>query len=166
MSARLRSWSLPQKLAQLASVGPEAGMRADVAVQPFGCERRLDDRTDSPRGGSENKDAVGEEQRLVDAMGDEHDGRAGSRPNLEEVLLQLLAGLRVEGAERLVHENQDRLAHQRPGDADPLLHAAGQLVREMLGECGKADELDEMPGKLAALVRRDAVEFEREFDVS
>src|SRR5262249_45978686 len=110
MSTQARSWSLPQKLAQLASACPEAGMRAYVVVEPFGGERRLDDRTDPPRRGGEYKDAVGEEESLVDAVGDEHDGCAGLRPDLEEILLQLLAGLRIERAERLVHEDQDRLA--------------------------------------------------------
>jgi len=35
----------------------------------------------------------------------------------------------IEGAERLVHQQQARIVDQAPGDADALLHAAGQLDR-------------------------------------
>ena len=43
------------------------------------------------------------------------------------------AGLRVEGAERLVHEDDPRLEDQRAGDGHPLPHAAGKLVRVLVG---------------------------------
>ena len=49
-------------------------------------------------------------------------------------LLQPLAGDRVEGAERLVHEQHRRVGRERPGDADPLLLAAGELARVAVGE--------------------------------
>ena len=98
--------------------------------------------------------------------GDEHHGGAGLRPDFQEILLQLLARLRVERAERLVHEDEDRLAHQRPRDADALLHAAGEFMRIVVRDIAESDETDEMPRKLAPLRHRDAVELERELDIA
>ena len=91
---------------------------------------------------------------------------ARSRPDREKVLLQLLARLRVERAEGLVHEDENGLSHQRARDAHPLLHATGQFVRIVLGEGGKPDQLDEVPRQIAALAGADAVDLEREFDVA
>ena len=56
-----------------------------------------------------HRDAVAEHDRLVDRMGDEHHGLAlvGPLHELQQLLLQDLAGLRVERGERLVHQ-QDR----------------------------------------------------------
>ena len=90
----------------------------------------------------------------------------GARPDREKILLQLLARLRIERAERLVHEDENGLAHQRARDADALLHAAGQLMRIVLGESGKPDQLDEVARELAALAGADAVDLERELDVA
>ena len=39
----------------------------------------------------------------------------------------MLAQLLVEGAERLVHQHQGGLEHERAGERDPLLLPAGQL---------------------------------------
>ena len=44
-------------------------------------------------------------------------------------------------AGRLVGEQQRRLAHQRPGDGDPLLLPAGKLVRPVAGPVRHADAL-------------------------
>ena len=48
-------------------------------------------------------------------------------------VLRLGADDGIEGAERLVHEEQLRFRRQRPRHADPLLLAAGELVREFAG---------------------------------
>src|SRR6478735_5277531 len=117
-------------------------------------------------GGVEDEDAVGEDERLVDAVGDENDSRTGARPYCQEILLQLLTCLRVERAEWLIHEDENGLAHQRARDADPLLHAAGQFVRKVLGKGGKPHQLDEMPRHIAALGRAYAIDLERKLDVA
>ena len=78
-------------------------------------------------------------------MGDEHDGLAELGLQPEELVLQLGAHDRVDRAERLVHQHHRRVGGQRPGDADPLLLAAGQLRRVALGERWPADR----PGRAA-----------------
>ena len=52
------------------------------------------------------------------------------------------ARLRVERAERLVHQQDARLLGKRAHDRDALLHAARKLVRIGVGEFLEADELE------------------------
>ncbi len=48
--------------------------------------------------------------------------------------------MRVERAERLVHQQQRRIVDQRAHQRDALLHAAGQLPRIAVLEAGEADQ--------------------------
>ena len=66
---------------------------------------------------------------------------------------------RVDRAERLVHQHHRRVGGQRPGDADPLLLAAGELGRVALGELrGQPDPLEQLhrrgPGLLLVLAQQ------------
>ena len=70
-----------------------------------------------------------EEDRLVDVVGDEHDGLVQLALQRGELALQLGAHDRVDGAERLVHQQHRRVGGERAGDADALLLAARQLRR-------------------------------------
>src|SRR5262245_24229466 len=105
-AARPGSWAAPQHLAQFGAVFSETGMPAHVAAQPLTGKRRFDDGADTSGRGVEHEDTVGEKQRLVDAVGDEDHRGTGARPDLEEILLQLLARLRVERAEGFIHEDE------------------------------------------------------------
>ena len=58
----------------------------------------------------EHRDAVGQEHRLAERMGDEHDGLVGARQQHRQVLAEDHAGLLVERAERLVHQQDAGLA--------------------------------------------------------
>jgi len=74
---------------------------------------------------------------------DEHHGFAETLPQVAQLLLHDLAGLRVESAERLVHQQDRRLAGQHARDGDGLLHATGQPVRERVLEAVELDHVDE-----------------------
>jgi hypothetical protein len=54
--------------------------------------------------------------------------------------IHALAGHGVERAERLVHQHDLGIVHQRPADRGPLLHAAGQLPGQLFLETFEADE--------------------------
>ncbi|MNP38421.1 hypothetical protein D3C76_1319330 [compost metagenome] len=88
-----------------------------------------------------HQDAVGEEQRFVDIVGDEHHGGADAGPDIQQQLLHAGTGLRVQCAERFVHQQQPWAVDQHPGDFGPLLHTAGQLVGPAPGKVGQPHQL-------------------------
>jgi hypothetical protein len=76
----------------------------------------------------EHGNPVAEQQRLVDVVGDEHDGRRGSLEHVDEQSLHGGPGLRVEVAERFVQEHRPRRHGECTGELHPLPHAAGELA--------------------------------------
>jgi hypothetical protein len=103
-------------------------------------ERHLEDLADRRRRPPRHHDdPAGEEQRLVDVVGHHEDGPALRLPERQQLLLEVHAGERVEQRERLVEEQQLRLERERAGDADPLLHAGGELARREPAEPGQPD---------------------------
>ena len=81
---------------------------------------------------------VGHLHRLVDVVADEHDGLLQLRLQLHELVLDHLAVDRVDGAERLVHQQHRRIGGERAHHADALLLAARQLLRIALEEDRRA----------------------------
>ena len=88
-------------------------------------------------------DAVAQADRLADVVGDEQDGEPPANPLADpvELVVEQVAGHRVERAERLVHQQHVRLLGQRAGERDPLAHAAGQLVRPLAAEAAKLNRV-------------------------
>ena len=72
------------------------------------------------------------------------------RQNVGDLALQLLARDGIERAKGLVEQQNVRVERERPGEADALLHAAGNFVRIVAGETFKADEPHEAFGALGA----------------
>ena len=62
--------------------------------------------------------------------------------------------LRVECRRDLVEEHHVRLHHQRPGDRDPLLLAARELVRVLIRLLREADAREELPAAPLRLATR------------
>ena len=93
-------------------------------------------------------DAVGEHERLGDAVRDEEHRLAARRPDAQQLVLHLDAGDLVERAERLVHQQDLRILRERARDRDALLHAAGELGRIPVAVAGEPDERQEL-GRLA-----------------
>jgi len=112
-------------------------------------------------------DAIGEKDRLLDVVGDQHGGEAMRLVQLQNEVVQLDPGQRIDRAERLVHQQETRLRRKRAGDDDALLHAARQLPRIMPAEGLETDHRQESrgvspradPARVAVLDReRDVVE--------
>ena len=74
-----------------------------------------------------------------------------SRADPLQLVVQQVAGHRVERAERLVHQQHVRVLGQRPGQGDPLPHAAGQLVRPLAGEAAQVHQVQQFGGPVAPL---------------
>ena len=82
----------------------------------------------------EDRDPVGHGQRLGLVVGHVDHGDAEALVQVLDLELHVLAQLLVEGAERLVHEDQLGLEDEGPGEGDALLLAAGELRRAAAGE--------------------------------
>ena len=87
----------------------------------------------------EHEHPVGEQQGFVDVVGDEQHGGAVAGTQLLHQRVHTDAGERIERAERLVEEEQLRLAHERSGERGTLRLAAGQGLRPVVLVTGQAD---------------------------
>ncbi len=128
-----------------------------VAERARARDADVEDLADPAGPGTHHDDAVGEQHRFLDGVGDEDRGRAERGVDVLQLDRQFLAGEGVEGGERLVHQQDARLRQQRPAQGDALLHAAGQLVGQALVEAGQPDRGEEMVGALE--VRGPAARF-------
>ncbi len=127
--------------------------------------RYLDQFLHLARMGAEHEDAVGEEDRFLEIMGDEHDGDVDLAPDFQEMRLHVAARLRIERAERLVHQENARLIGERPHNRHALLHAARELVWIGIGKLLEAHELQPLQRLLLGLVAAAAVDLEPEHHV-
>ena len=151
----LRRWRAPTSWLQLvfAGVVDHALDVDDVFLvarieQQLGAAARprqvdIDDLPDAAGRARHHHDLVGEEHRLLDRMGDEQHRLAVALPDVEQVVLQPRAGMRIERAERLVHQQHFGMIGQRARQRDALLHAAGQFLRIEILKALEADHLDQ-----------------------
>ena len=128
-------------------------------------ERVRDVADDPARPAGQHEDPVGEEDRLGDGVGHEHDARAGLAPDGLELDVEPLAGQGVERAERLVEEQDRRLE----GEARAIA-ARWRIPPESW--CGRSSSTsrrptrpERLPGARLASLARPAGELERERDV-
>src|SRR5438128_3949448 len=155
----------------LAHGGEEVGL----VVEKVGAAERLerarprkvdiDDFLQASRPGGHQEHAVGEENRLLDVVRDEQDGELVRLPDPSEQLLHQLPRLRVERAERLVHQQHLRPVTERACDGDALAHAAGQLVRQRVGELRQPDEVEMLARDLAPAAPAEPLRLQRKLDV-
>ena len=96
-------------------------------------------------------EVVGRDKPAV--MGDDDQGCLERFLKPPEDRVNLVAGLRVELAGRLVGEDQDRPLHQGAGDRHPLLFAAGKLVRAVVEPLAQADLRQQIDRPLPLLGR-------------
>ena len=64
----------------------------------------------------------------------------------DDLVLHVAADQRVEGRERLVEEQHVGVGGQGAGQADALLHAAGELVGVGVLVAGEPDQVDDLLG--------------------
>ena len=87
-------------------------------------------------------DAVGQRDRLFQVVGDEQHRLAVGAPQIEQQIAHDLPRLRVERAERLVHQQDLRIADQHLRQPDALALAARQHVRIAVAEAAEPDALE------------------------
>src|SRR5467141_2433605 len=106
-------------------------------------EAGVDDGLDAPGPCGHHRDPLREVDGFVHVVGDEDHGFARLLPDGKQLPLHQAAGLRIERAERLIHQQDARVEGERSGDGDALLHAARKLRRIALLKPRQADEIDE-----------------------
>ena len=117
---------------------------------------------------AEDDDAVGENDGLFDIVSDDEDGARGNfviEPEFEKFAAERFGGEHVERGEWLVHEENFGLDDESAGDADALLHAAGEFLGISGLETIEADGVDDAESAFVALDGSHAARFERGFDV-
>jgi hypothetical protein len=77
----------------------------------------------------------------------------------------LPSGLFIQVAGRFVGQDELRVVHQRAGDGDALLLAAGQAIGECLRAVEQAHGFQKQPGLAMRVLNRCAVQLERQHDV-
>ncbi len=91
------------------------------------------------RPGRHHHHPVGQRDRLLEVVGDEHHRLAVLRPEVEQQVAHDLPGLRVERPERLVHQQDLGVADQHLRQRDALALPARQHVRVAIDEGAQAD---------------------------
>ena len=119
-----------------------------------------------PGCGAHHHHAVRQIHRLRDIVRHVDHRLAGFPPHVGEQPLHVVARQRVERRERLVHQQHRRIVGQRAGDGDPLLHAAGQMVRERAGELLQLDQAQLFARDFLAFLLGNALHFQPERDVA
>ena len=79
-------------------------------------------------------------------MGDHEGGLPGRQANPAHLVLQRAACQRVQRRERLVHQHDLWRDRERAGNADALLHAAGQFRRPLVLGAAQSHEIDKSLG--------------------
>src|SRR3954471_22952010 len=120
---------------------------------------------DASRARREHYHAIAEEDRLADAVGDEDDGLVLGEPHLLQLDVHLVARQRVERAEGLVHQQQNRIVDQRAADRHALAHAARELRGVGLLESLQAGETEQRVRPLARGSAIAAPEVDRQHQV-
>ena len=98
-------------------------------------------------------------------MGDEENGLAGLVLDAQQLALQDLAGLGVQRAEGLVHQQDGRVDGERAGEAHALLHAARELVGKLLPSSAKANQLQQFLRPLVTLRGGQALKLQPELHI-
>ncbi len=129
--------------------------------------RQVDwDDSGDPAGPRRHDDDAGrEEDGFGDRVRDEDDSRKRLLPDPQQLVVHPLAGHLVEGAERLVHQQERRRERERPRDRDALLHPARELPGMVLLEAGQLDEVDHLADAGLAALAVPAGHLERQGDV-
>ena len=87
-------------------------------ARPWQVDRnRLDDAT---RIRSHDDDAVRQEDCLADTVGNEQNGLFRRQPEALQFQIQIIPRQRIEGAKRLIHQEEARILDQSPADGHAL----------------------------------------------
>src|SRR5260221_5986589 len=127
--------------------------RLEADFRHFARTRQVDsiDALDGARPRREDAHPVGQGDGLLQVVGDEDDGGREGGPQIEQFVFHQGPRLHVEGAERLVHQQDLRLVDKGLSQCPTLAHAARELVRGAVLEPGKSNTRDPIARMLERL---------------
>src|SRR5690606_6540212 len=102
------------------------GFAEDAATRVGGLDGDIGKDAAGPRAHHEN--AFREIDRLIDAVGDEDGRELLAGPQVDKIVVELLAREFVERGEGLVHQEDRWLGDERPRDRYAHLHAAREFA--------------------------------------
>src|SRR5208283_1186123 len=108
---------------------------------------------------------VGERQRFVLIMRDDDESGVELALNLLELELRLLAQFSVEGAERLVEQQELRPRRQRPGERHALLLAARDLVDAARAKVRQLNDVEKLLNSFFHSLSREPLAAQAKGDV-
>src|SRR5262245_28668298 len=88
---------------------------------------------DCRRTPTHDDDTIGQERGFTDAVGHKNHRLAIGLPDTQKLDPHLVAGDRIEGTERLVHQENAGVVNERSANRNALPHAARQLTRQQAG---------------------------------
>src|SRR6266540_849619 len=121
---------------------------------------------DPTRPARQEHDAVAQPGGLPDVVGHEQHGQATVAPESLELVVQQVAGHRVEGAERLVHEQHIGVLRERAGELHALTHTPGELVGQLLVEASQVHQIEQLVDAGAPLPPVDLAQPKGQLDVA
>src|ERR1700761_1480857 len=128
-------------------------------------------RDDPARPAGQQDDAVAEADRLADVVRDEQHGEPLADPLADpvELVVEQVAGHRVERAERLLPQQPGRVPPpgrgRGAGQGARLAHAAGQRVRQLACDPAELDRVEQLTGPRLPLAPGNLACAERQLDI-
>ena len=110
-------------------------------------------------------DPVTDTDRLVQIVSDENRGLSHHRCQLHELVLELAADQRIQGAEGLVHQEDIGIGRERAAQPHPLLHAPRELVGEAVLPTVELHQVEHALGLFPALSLAETAYFQGLGDV-
>jgi hypothetical protein len=89
--------------------------------------------------GCENRDLVTQIHRFGNTVGNEKHRDVGIFPHPEQLIVHLVAGNLIEGAERFIHQQNRRFLNERSGDRNPLSLTTGHVGRQSFRHIAQPD---------------------------
>ena len=109
------------------------------AARPFEVDSYIGQNT--PRARAHHNHAVGHRYRFCQVMSDKYNRAALFTPQSEQQIFELQLGLRVQGPERLVHQQDGRIQGKGARQSATLTHAVGQRLGVLVHEIAQANAL-------------------------
>src|SRR6266403_6286455 len=114
---------------------------------------------------AQNENTIAEADRFAHIVGDKDDGLPGLAPDALELVVEEVAGLRIQSSEWLIHQEDVGLHGQCASQRHALLHASRKMMRMVFLEVGEVNKIQVVACSLTAFTPVDPFLPQAKFDV-